>query len=63
MQVFGFRARYRFTLNLSQLVSKLSAQTVLKRAITVHRSQIEPACFEAGQPAPKWATCTLQIGP
>ena len=33
-----FRARYRSALHLSQLVSKPSAQPVLKPAITVHRS-------------------------
>ena len=44
MQVFGFRERYRSSLHLSQPVLKLSAQLVLKRAITVHRSQNGLSC-------------------
>ena len=61
MQIFWFTARYRYTLYLSQLVSTLSAQPVLKRAVTVHQSQIGPSRFKAGQLASNRAK--LRFGP
>ena len=60
MQVFGFRARYRSALNLSQPVSKPAPQPVLKQA-TFHWSQIGPPISKhAGWPASKWAKLRIR---